>query len=267
MERLKITQRTTRKAFTLIELLVVIAIISLLVSILLPTLKKAKDLAKWTICQANLRSVGLALNMYITENDGYIPPRYGGLMGNEPGGYVAQDGNTYYNWYQGVLMTFWDSGGMTAHQPRDGNGILHLYTGSSKTGLNAIFTCPALEPGPQVLTWGGTAYNTWISGKMGFGLNYRHVTPQTAGELVLKVDEVNRPSELIYMADGSGWTLDIYDSLYPSSPYPPEMYTAGVPADRHFGNFDMVFCDGTVNTGPLDEFYEARYMERNWSEY
>ena len=58
------------KGFTLIELLVVIAIIALLVSILLPSLSKAKELAKRTVCMSNLRSIGSASHMYLSEYDG-----------------------------------------------------------------------------------------------------------------------------------------------------------------------------------------------------
>jgi prepilin-type N-terminal cleavage/methylation domain-containing protein len=59
-------------AFTLIELLVVIAIISLLVSILLPSLQRAKALAGVTSCAANLRSQGMAYNLYANDNNGYF---------------------------------------------------------------------------------------------------------------------------------------------------------------------------------------------------
>ncbi len=62
--------------FTLIELLVVIAIISLLVSVLLPSLRKAKELARSTICKSNLRNVGLAMLLYAEEYDGWTPVVY-----------------------------------------------------------------------------------------------------------------------------------------------------------------------------------------------
>ena len=61
-------------AFTLIELLVVIAIISLLVSILLPSLGRAKELARQTICATNLHQINIGINLYATDNDGYVPP-------------------------------------------------------------------------------------------------------------------------------------------------------------------------------------------------
>lgn len=62
-----------RTAFTLIELLVVVAIISLLVSILVPSMAKAKLLARKSMCAANLHAIGIALMMYTVENDERFP--------------------------------------------------------------------------------------------------------------------------------------------------------------------------------------------------
>jgi len=53
-----------QKGFTLIELLVVIAIIALLVSILVPSLTKAKELARRAVCQSNLHQNGIAQALY-----------------------------------------------------------------------------------------------------------------------------------------------------------------------------------------------------------
>lgn len=61
-------------AFTLIELLVVVSIIALLISILLPSLKKARDQAKDTACKANLRSMGQAFMMYAERYNNVWPP-------------------------------------------------------------------------------------------------------------------------------------------------------------------------------------------------
>ena len=57
------------KAFTLIELLVVVAIIALLISILLPSLSRAREMSKRAVCASNLRGIGQA--MYIYANDNY----------------------------------------------------------------------------------------------------------------------------------------------------------------------------------------------------
>ena len=62
--------------FTLIELLVVIAIISLLVSILIPSLQRAREIAKTTVCLTNEKQLGTMFHMYAGENDDQLPPEY-----------------------------------------------------------------------------------------------------------------------------------------------------------------------------------------------
>ncbi len=79
-----------RLGFTLIELLVVVAIIALLIAILLPSLKKARDQAKRTACQANLNQIAKAWHMYLNAHDGRFLQGVntningGGVQGTDP---------------------------------------------------------------------------------------------------------------------------------------------------------------------------------------
>ncbi|MFN8729191.1 MAG: type II secretion system protein, partial [Planctomyces sp.] len=62
-----------RHGFTLIELLVVIFIISLLVSILLPSLAAVRNEARRIRCAANLRSFGQSFQLYMNDNKEVLP--------------------------------------------------------------------------------------------------------------------------------------------------------------------------------------------------
>ena len=63
-----------RSAFTLVELLVVIGIITVLISLLLPALNKARASAQALVCLSNLRQVGMGIATYASESRGYTPP-------------------------------------------------------------------------------------------------------------------------------------------------------------------------------------------------
>jgi prepilin-type N-terminal cleavage/methylation domain-containing protein len=71
----------SKRAFTLIELLVVIAIIAILMSILMPTLRLAKDQANGIICTGNMRSLTLAWLLYKDDHDGKL---VGGYPSRDP---------------------------------------------------------------------------------------------------------------------------------------------------------------------------------------
>ena len=71
-----------RGAFTLVELLVVIGIIAILVSILLPSLGKARNQANSVKCAANMRQLYLACTMFAAEHKDHLPRL--SLIGADP---------------------------------------------------------------------------------------------------------------------------------------------------------------------------------------
>ena len=62
-----------RKAFTLIELLVVVAIIALLISILLPSLSRAREITKRAVCTSNAKGIGTGMKVYSNDNRDFFP--------------------------------------------------------------------------------------------------------------------------------------------------------------------------------------------------
>ena len=70
-----------KKGFTLIELLVVIAIIGLLLAIIVPSLKKAKKVARRVVCLTNVRSFGQAFNVYAADHDDKVIQLYFQIQG------------------------------------------------------------------------------------------------------------------------------------------------------------------------------------------
>jgi prepilin-type N-terminal cleavage/methylation domain-containing protein len=114
-----------RKAFTLIELLVVIAIIALLLSIIVPSLKKAKEVVKKILCRSNLRQIAIVIATYETEyNFDYrkAEPPYNKtwVWVNGTADYAHENNRMKSN----VMATDEMLGGSSAPHPRDTEALL-----------------------------------------------------------------------------------------------------------------------------------------------
>jgi len=97
--RLRTSIRREKAGFTLIELLVVVAIIALLISILLPSLQRAREMAKRVVCASNMGQFGRASTLYSEENDSVLPTAEHDPAGAPGAAKVGNlpDGSDYYH--------------------------------------------------------------------------------------------------------------------------------------------------------------------------
>ncbi len=93
-----------RRGFTLVELLVVVGVIAMLIALLLPALRKAREQARAVVCLANIRQIGNYAMLYANAHRDVIPT--GIMEGRQPpsGGWVADSWFEYYKrWNEGVF--------------------------------------------------------------------------------------------------------------------------------------------------------------------
>ena len=222
--------------FTLIELLVVIAIIALLVSILLPSLNRAKELTRSVVCQANLRSIGAALGLYITETSYY------------PGGHTWNPSDAPCMTWPSRLRAcagsdiFW----CLSSDPRSkwtvqfGSGLATRYgyqADEVRLGADTAFSYGYNNWGSWDTPWGGAPQY----GLGGYSTAPGQVTSDDYYEL--PASRVHLPAEMIAIGDSS--VNGYWDAFIdPECEKDPATEWPEYPSGRHMGKTSLLFCDG-----------------------
>lgn len=179
-----------KSGFTLIELLVVIAIIALLLSILIPSLGKAKDRTRTILCRSNLRQYGLAMKMYLDDNKAYFP--------------------TYNIWLKRTSAT-----GNFLMEKDHPDGVFWPYISSFD-----IHLCPVFPKILKGTAWERTYNGTQVRGNYSMNSylgNHGAIWSSWLGAGVtgvLKESEVTRPSGVAVFVEENPWTISLY-SNYP----------------------------------------------------
>ena len=212
--------RTASQAFTLIELLVVIAIIAILAAILFPVFARARENARRTSCQSNLKQIGLGWIQYAQDYDEKI-------MRFSTGSAAPSPATPVLYWWGG-----WDGTTYNASQ-----GLIQPYLKSDQVRSCPSFAVPAANAyeGPT-----GYAYNVGTLSPTDYGPAPTYTSSPRAVGLASIADS----ARTVVFADAAQLNSSnaIRSSTYlsnPTSQYPN--FHA-----RHLETGNVLFCDGHV---------------------
>jgi len=138
------------RAFTLIELLVVVAIIALLLSILLPSLQRARESAKQLLCLTNQRTMGQAAFLYAEDNEEWVVRSESFFTSNRNGNWGMHFAASLlpglgYTGQEGPIVTLWD---------QNDRGRLRR-----ACKANELFQCPSFPNEDQPLDYVVSAFH------------------------------------------------------------------------------------------------------------
>ena len=227
------------KGFTLIELLVVIAIIALLLAIVMPALRKAKDLAMKIDCSANLHSLALAAIFYADEHDALTPSSTN---------YWEDDDNMRRAGWCGVTGIFGSTTVLPIDEQIYGNSdpITGLQRGQLWPYIETIesWRCPADPAKEQLRSYCMSAQ--WWGQHTEYDDSVWYDT-RTTGMVCRKFSKVKGSGNRFMFVDQLGYNTDAYAALRYSEPK-----WWNIPNFLHSGGNVNGFADGHVESYKLD---------------
>ncbi len=231
-----------RRGFTLIELLVVVAIIALLISILLPSLSKAREQAKAVKCGANLHQMVLCLTMYLDENKGYFPGEHSGNPQHNIAVNVYAARLRRYASLQEQLWWCPVADPRSWWKPVQGN--LSGYNSATLASARAYGYQPGERPMDSCNDLFCYGYNSWGVGETFHRPNVHHGLgacvddPGCPWVWNIRIAEVKVPADMIALADSTS------DGNWDTAIDPENWQDAENPSRRHYGGAEVAFIDG-----------------------